>query len=118
MFTSQHVTAVQLHTLVYFKNCSDLKLLDGRRYNLKGAFEIGQVLDNKIDFGQLVSDLGFHAAISAQHKANECLELSKILASEARTSFYRDRMGINLNVAIDRLTFSIRILSKEVREGR
>ena len=28
---------LQLHTLVFFKNCSDLVLLGGRRYNIRGA---------------------------------------------------------------------------------
>ena len=46
---------LQLHTLVFFKNCSDLVLLGGRRFNIRGALQRGLELTDDIDYCEPIS---------------------------------------------------------------
>ena len=111
------VLAVQLHSLVFFKNCSDLVLSGGRRHNLLGACQRGMVLSDDMDFCEPFSNLGFAAAICIYDLANECLELvrSLMLTDELDGS---TPGALRLDDVVELLSFSVRILVREMREGQ
>ena len=58
MHKRQATLELQLHTLVFFKNCSDLVLLGGRRFNIRGALQRGLELTDDIDYCEPISSWG------------------------------------------------------------
>ena len=116
MHKRQATLELQLHTLVFFKNCSDLVLLGGRRFNIRGALQRGLELTDDIDYCEPFSSYGFHVGLQIYDDIKKCFELSP--KPEERCIRCGKSYETLLDEAIDRLTSNIRLLNKEICEGR
>ena len=116
MHKRQATLELQLHTLVFFKNCSDLVLLGGRRYNIRGAIMRGLELIDDIDYCKPFSSWGFLVGLRIYDDVKKCFELCP-KASERCVRCNQSYEDL-LDRVIDRLTDNIRLLNNEVREGR
>ena len=116
MHKRQATLELQLHTLVFFKNCSDLVLLGGRRFNIRGALQRGLELTDDIDYCEPISSWGCEIGLRIYDGIKECFELTA--NPEERCVCCGKSHDTLLDEAIDRLTYNIRLLNIEIREGR
>ena len=116
MHKRQATLELQLHTLVFFKNCSDLVLLGGRRFNIRGALQRGLELTDDIDYCEPISSWGCEIGLRIYDDIKKCFEFCP-KAEERCVHCGRSYKDLLENV-IDRLTYNIRLLNIEIREGR
>ena len=76
MHKRQATLELQLHTLVFFKNCSDLVLLGGRRFNIRGALQRGLELTDDIDYCEPISSWGCEIGLRIYDDIKKCFEFS------------------------------------------